>query len=1169
MLRWITSKLKLCPEWEEIRRYVARRDEETIIMGLSGTQKAATIAALWEDEAEHIVVITYSASQAEVLARDLATWVGQENVLLFPAYELLPHEEAFEREVAGQRLQTAGRVIKERHRIIITTWLSLSRRMIPPKMMREYQLELKYGETVPRDKVLQWLVVMGYERTDLVDSPGEFSVRGDILDIYPLDHSEPIRVEYFGDEIDSIRRFDPQTQRSREKELQLTIYPAREGLWSMSELAKAKPEIIKLVKAQAERLKRQGLDNEARQLQEKFTELLERLSQGMVIPGADRLLPLVHGKLVNFLEYLPGALIFLDEPARGEEHLRHQGMENEKMVSGFLERGVILPEEGDLLETAEKLIAYIHRRSSLHFSTLARPVKSGVAHRSLTLPFRPLAGFSGQSQKIIDTLKRYHLGGLIIGIFIHGSERREHLRKNLVEAGITVQMGANPEGKDYKTGVVYILEGSLESGFEYPPTHTLLYTEAEIFGQARKIRKTRHVSEGVKLSSFSDLKVGDYVVHIGHGIGRYLGMKTMEIAGARRDYLEVEYAGDDRLFVPADQVQLIQKYVGIDDDPPKINRLGGGDWQRVKNRVKESIQEMAEGLLALYAERESIPGHAFSKDTVWQQEFEEAFTYDETPDQLRAVAEIKRDMESPKPMDRLLCGDVGYGKTEVAMRAAFKAVMDSKQVAVLVPTTILAQQHYQTFSQRFSGYPIRVEMLSRFQTPRETEDILKRLVKGEVDILIGTHRLFSKSVEFKSLGLLIVDEEQRFGVAHKERLKELSKNVDVLTLTATPIPRTLHMSLVGIRDMSVIETPPEDRFPVRTYVMEFNEEVIREALRREIDRGGQVYFIYNRVESIERMAAYLQMLVPEATTLVAHGQMNEDLLEGVMFDFYQGEADILVCTTIVESGLDVPNANTLIVYDADRFGLSQLYQLRGRVGRSNRVAHAYFTYRRDKAIGELAEKRLAAIRDFTDLGSGFKIAMRDLEIRGAGNLLGPEQHGHIAAIGFELYCRLLEEAIRERKGERKPETPEPTIELPVDALLPTDYIADPRQRVEMYKKIAAAEDEQEIDAIEEEILDRFGDLPEVVRHLIGVAKIKILAKKVGVSAMAPERQELVARTFPGLSFDSEKVLPLLQKYKGIFRYQPGRIPNLRWKISGQSWDQIFQSIMDCLRSLAG
>lgn len=1168
MLKWIMAQLTQCPEWKDIRRFVHRPGEETDLMGLSGAQKTAAVAALWQDETEHVVLITHGPNQADVLARDLGVWVGKENVLLFPPYELLPHEEAFEREVAGLRLQTLGRVLNESHRIVITSWAALGRRMIPPEKMREYQWRMELGATVPRDQVLSWLVTMGYERIDLVENAGEFSVRGDILDIYPPDRAEPLRIEFFGDEIDSIRRFDPQNQRSLEKEKAVTVYPAREGLWTVDELQQARPKIERMVDEQVLRLQNQGLENEARQLRDKMAELLERLAQGVPFPGADRFLPLIHLRLAGFLDYLPGALVLLDEPARGEEFIRHQALEHAKMESGFLERGVILPEERDALEDGERLISQVHRRSSLHFSTLARPVKSGAVHRSMTLPFRPLTGFGGQSQAILEHLKRYSEAGLIVGLILHGNERREHLRKNLINARIPVQMEPNHDGMEFKPGVVYIMEGTLESGFEYPPTQTLLYSETELFGQARKARKARVATEGVKLTSFADLKVGDYVVHVGHGIGRYLGMKTLEIAGAHRDYMEVEYAGDDRLFVPADQVQLLQKYIGMEEEPPKVHRLGGGDWQRVKNRVKESIQEMAEGLLALYADRESAKGYTFSSDTVWQQEFEEAFVYDETPDQLRAVAEIKKDMETSRPMDRLLCGDVGYGKTEVAMRAAFKAVMDSKQVAVLVPTTILAQQHFQTFTQRFSGYPMRIEVISRFQSPREQEMIQERLTKGEVDVLIGTHRLFSRDIVFKDLGLLIVDEEQRFGVAHKERMKEIRKDVDVLTLTATPIPRTLHMSMVGIRDMSVIETPPEDRFPVRTYVMEFNEEVIREAIRREIDRGGQIYFVYNRVESIDRMAAYLQRLVPEATAMVAHGQMNEDMLEGVMFDFYQGEADILVCTTIIESGLDIPNANTLIVYDADRFGLSQLYQLRGRVGRSNRVAHAYFTFRKDKVIGEVAEKRLAAIRDFTDLGSGFKIAMRDLEIRGAGNLLGPEQHGHIAAIGFELYCRLLEEAIRERKGERKPEIPEPTIDFPVDAILPADYIADPRQRVELYKKIAAVEDIESIDNLEDEILDRFGELPVVVRNLIGVAKVKLMAKRAGVASMAPEKQELVARMLTGMSLDTEKVLPLLQKYKGVFRYQPGRVPILRWRIAGHSWEDVFKAVLDCLFSLS-
>ncbi len=709
----------------------------------------------------------------------------------------------------------------------------------------------------------------------------------------------------------------------------------------------------------------------------------------------------------------------------------------------------------------------------------------------------------------------------------------------------------------------------MESGFIYPQGKLAIYTEAEIFGQARRPKRVRFSSEGVKLTAFSDLKPGDYVVHINHGIGRYVNIKTLEIAGVHRDYLEVAYAGDDRLFVPVDQMQLLQKYVGVEDEPPKVHRLGGGDWQRVKNRVKESVQEMAEGLLALYAERQSLPGHAFAPDTVWQKEFEEAFVYEETPDQLKAIKEIKEDMERPRPMDRLLCGDVGYGKTEVAMRAAFKAVMDGKQVAVLVPTTILCQQHYQTFSQRFSGYPVTIRAMSRFQSPKEQEETKLGLAEGWVDLVIGTHRLISRDIVFKDLGLLIIDEEQRFGVSHKERLKELSKRVDVLTMTATPIPRTLHMSMVGIRDMSIIDTPPEDRFSVRTYVLEFNEEIIREAIRREMDRGGQVYFVYNRVETIDRMAAYLQNLVPEARILVGHGQMSEEQLERIMFDFYQGEADILVCTTIIETGLDIPNVNTLVVYDADRFGLAQLYQLRGRVGRSNRVAHAYFTYRKDRIIGEVAEKRLAAIRDFTDLGSGFKIAMRDLEIRGAGNLLGPEQHGHIAAVGFELYCKLLEEAIRERKGEQQPETPEPAIDLPVDALLPEDYINDIKQRVEIYRWTAAATSLEGIEALEDEVLDRFGNLPAPVENLFAVAKIKFMAKAIGIASLTQERQEIVARMFPGLSLAAEKVLPIIGKYPGAFRYQPGRTSVLRWRMTGLSQAMLLKRILECLQTLAG
>jgi transcription-repair coupling factor (superfamily II helicase) len=696
---------------------------------------------------------------------------------------------------------------------------------------------------------------------------------------------------------------------------------------------------------------------------------------------------------------------------------------------------------------------------------------------------------------------------------------------------------------------VRIEVADLESGFEWPAGKLVVLTEVEIYGKQKKRYQARFQQEGSKINAFTDLKVGDFVVHLNHGIGRFMGLETLEIAGGHREYLKIEYAGEDRLFVPTDQVNLLQKYMGVEEASPKINKLGGSDWQKVKTRVKESIREMAEELLELYAQRGVVTGYAFGADTVWQQEFEESFFYEETPDQLKATVEIKKDMEIAKPMDRLLCGDVGYGKTEVAMRAAFKAIMDGKQVGVLVPTTILAQQHGLTFRERFANFPVNIQALSRFQTPKEQAATIDGLLSGEVDLLIGTHRLLSADVHFKDLGLLIIDEEQRFGVVHKEKIKELRKNIDVLTLTATPIPRTLHMSLAGIRDMSIIETPPPGRYPIRTHVLEFNEEVVREAIQRELDRKGQVYFVYNRVETIDQMAGYLQRMLPDARIIIGHGQMDEEQLERVMLEFYEYEADILLATTIIETGLDIPNVNTLIVYDSDRFGLSQLYQLRGRVGRSNRVAHAYFTYRKDKNLAEKAEKRLAAIREFTELGSGFKIAMRDLEIRGAGNLLGPEQHGQITSVGFELYCRLLEEAIREKKGEAVPELPEPVVEIPVDAYIPTEYIPDSRQKVGIYKKIAGSGNIAAIEAVYHEVLDRFGELPQAVLNLLNLAKIKNLAREVGLASLTKERHELIGKLHLGLTVDYERILEILKKYRSGFRYQPGRPPVFRWKVS--------------------
>ena len=1155
-------------EIQALLRDLRHKKGTVLVQGISGVQRSLLLASLWKRLDQQMLVITNTPSEAERLASDLETLLELDSILLFPAYDLLAHEEAYEKDVAGERLAVLSHLLEDRKQLVITSWPALVRKVIPPRKLRDFILKLAVGEVVGRDKLLNNLVMMGYERVTKVETPGEFSVRGDIIDLFPPDRSEPLRVEFFDEEIDSLRSFDFTTQKSLAKLEKVTVLPAREGLWTKQEFATAKERIQALLQEQTSRLLQRQEEKQAREaaeyLQKRFAELLEKLENEFVFPGIDRFLPLIHHELVPFWTYLEDACLVLDEPVRGSEYLRSLEEENARMLGGYLERGLLLPEETELYLTLAELQSLLAKRSALQLSALNRTLKGTIVKSTLTLPMRPAPEFSGQFKRLLKELRTRKEAQWVIVLAVVGEEQRKNLEAALQEEGFLA--GNFPAADALVPGMIYLAPFSLMTGVEMPLDRILILTETEIFGRVRRRKKVKAKfrKEGIRLSDFSELTIGDYVVHLNHGIGRYLGIKKLEIGTSSRDYLEIEYAGEDRLFVPTDQVGLIQKYVGIEDTPPKINRLGGAEWQKVKNRVQESIKEMADNLLRLYADRFTAKGYVYPPDTVWQKEFEEAFLYEETPDQIRATAEIKRDMESNRPMDRLLCGDVGYGKTEVAMRAAFKAVTEGKQVAVLVPTTILAQQHFQTFTERFSGYPILLGVLSRFQSAAEQERIVKGLKNGTIDLVIGTHRLLSKDVTFKDLGLLIVDEEQKFGVIHKERLKELKRNVDALTLTATPIPRTLHMSLIGIRDMSVIETPPEDRFPVKTYVIEFNEEVISEAIRRELDRGGQVFFVYNRVQSIERMASYLQQLIPEARIEIAHGQMNEDALEEVMLSFYEGASDILICTTIIENGLDIPNVNTLIVYDADRLGLSQLYQLRGRVGRSNRVAYAYFTYRKDRMLGEMAEKRLAAIRDFTDLGSGFKIALRDLEIRGAGNLLGPEQHGHIAAIGFDLYCKLLEEAIKERRGEKRPDTPDPTIEIEIDAYIDEHYISDPAQKIEIYKKIAAVSSLSEADEIEEEIEDRFGDLPEAVRNLLEISRLKVLAKQLGIEVIASERGEIVARFLPGLSLDAERIASLLVNSRAQVRYQSGRQQMLKWRVAGRSTAELWQLIKDSL-----
>jgi transcription-repair coupling factor (superfamily II helicase) len=882
---------------------------------------------------------------------------------------------------------------------------------------------------------------------NMVESPAQYAIRGDIIDVFPLDQPMPLRIELFDDEIDSIRRFDLETQRSLAGFGRVVIPPAKEFFIADEVRDGGISAIESRLALHGRRLRNLGLEDRAVFLEERISRGLERLKEDLSFDAEEQFAPVIYPRCETILDYAAMPLVIVDEPSRIRESLSAFESEVNEAYTSFIENGVVLPDEAGIFNSVQETFARIDKEQRLELVLLARGMDLRESGHVRSFAVSSASSYHGRLELLIRDIRTWRTKGYCVVVNVSTEDRAVRFVEVMAEHGIEAVYVPSVTDQ-VKPGNVIVTVGSLEAGFEFPSLRLVTLTDLELYGAEKRRRRFAPVATGkARLSVFTDLKPGDYVVHITHGIGKYLGVTTLEAAGTRRDYLMVRYAGEDKLYVPTEQIDLLQKYVGPEDSPPRLYKLGGAEWNKVKAKVKESVQDMALGLLQLYAVRESMKGHPFSPDTPWQREFEEAFPYEETADQLKVIEEVKADMERPRPMDRLICGDVGYGKTEVAIRAAFKAVMDSKQVAVLVPTTILTQQHFATFKERFSGYPVNIAALSRFQSASQQRSILKRLRDGMIDIVIGTHRLLQPDVKFRDLGLLIIDEEQRFGVAHKETLKEMKKTVDAMTLTATPIPRTLHMALVGVRDMSAIETPPEDRYPVRTYVMEHNDAVIRDAIQRELARGGQVYFVHNRVQTIDGVAAALARSVPDARIAVAHGQMAEDRLEEIMLRFLDSEFDVLVSTTIIESGLDIPNVNTLIVTDSDYLGLSQLYQLRGRVGRSNRVAYAYFMYRKDSILTEVAEKRLAAIREFTDFGSGFKIAMRDLEIRGAGNLLGPEQHGHIAAVGFELYSRLVEEAVRELKGTGKEEEKQdPFIDLPVSAFIGDDYVSDPRQK---------------------------------------------------------------------------------------------------------------------------
>ncbi|MDP2873282.1 MAG: transcription-repair coupling factor [Bacillota bacterium] len=1103
------------PEFGNLVQKLREGPTESLAYGLSGSEKTFLVAGLLARVALPCLYLTASIQQAERIAADLGSLLPAAHVLVFPQLDILPYDIIAQgREVAADRLrvlETALNAASSGTQLVVVAPLTAVTRKLPPAAgLAGLSFQLRPGDDYDMAEITGRLVRAGYERVASAEVPGHFAVRGGILDVYPAAAAAPVRAEFLGDRLESLRGYDPATQRSVGPAGPVTVFAASEFLPGEERLGEACRRIAVELERMAGDLVRRERPLDAEKLRQRVGEHVERLRAGDV-KGLEQYLAYCYGDAATFLDYLPEqALVVMDEPARLKESVDGQLALHRERYAALLEAGATLPAQADVVWEYPQLLARARRTRLLHFSLVMR--RTGIVRPDhlLSLTARPMTSFHGQWELLSTEIQRLRADGRTVAVLVANEGRASRLRDALQAEGIEViSAGAWATAPRPAT---LVLVGAVEAGFEVPALKLALITEGEISGRPVRRPRARPFREGLRVSSHLDLKVGDWVVHINHGIGRYVGVTSLEVEGVRRDYLFLKYAGEDRLYVPTDQVDSIQRYVGGEGHEPKLNRLGGTEWSRTKNKVRESVREMARELIALYAAREVGRGHAFATDTAWQNEFEEAFPFEETPHQLTSTFEIKRDMEDPRPMDRLLCGDVGYGKTEVAVRAAFKAVMDGKQVAVLVPTTILAQQHFNTFRERFASFPVSIELLSRFRSPGQQRRTVAGLRSGRVDIVIGTHRLLSEDIAFHALGLLVIDEEHRFGVAQKERIKQWRQTVDVLTLSATPIPRTLHMALAGVRHMSVIETPPEDRFPVQTYVVEHSDILVRDAILRELARGGQVFYVHNRVRTIEGAASRVARLVPEARIAIGHGQMAEDHLEQVMVGFLEREFDILVCTTIIESGLDIANVNTLIVEDADHLGLAQLYQLRGRVGRSSRLAYAYLTYRRDKLLTEEAELRLDAVRQFTELGSGFKIAMRDLEIRGMGNLLGAEQHGFVAAVGLDLYVRLLHEAVDEMRGEVKAEeAPQASVEIAVDAFVPEDYVPDPGEKVAIYRRLAGARTLAAVDEMHEELADRYGVPPAAVSNLLAVARLRVLATRCGLISVVQSPEGIRCR----------------------------------------------------------
>lgn len=1097
--------------------------KEQLVAGLTGSARSLLVSTVHEAAHRPILLITHQLAQAQQLYDDLIEFTDNGNVFLYPVNELIASEIAIASpELKSQRIEALTQWTNTQSGILIAPIAALKRFLPPKNYWSTYQLAFSVGEEINVQENLLNLVDMGYERVSMVNTPGEFSQRGGIIDVYPITKDHPVRIELFDDEIDSIRYFDAGTQRSLEKEETVTINPAIEMLLQSDDIISGVQRLEDALSASLAKLK---TDAEKEKLMEVIEYDIERLKNNERFQEMYKYIGFFYENPASLLDYLPkNGLVILDELSRIQETATNLDTEEAEWYSSMLQSSQMVHTSKFSFDWNEMWEHTNHQR--IYMSVFLRHIPNTQPQNIIDLSSRAMQEFHGQMNLFQNELTRWEKGDFSVVILAPNKERAEKIHDILADYDIEAGITSHLQLPTYKP---VIAVGNITSGIEMPMHKLVIITENELFKQqTKRPKRTQKLSNAERIKNYQELKIGDYVVHVNHGIGKYVGIETLKMKDLHKDYLLIKYSGDDKLYVPVDQIDLVQKFVASEGKEPRLYKLGGSEWTKVKRKVQSSVEDIADDLIKLYAERQARQGYAFSEDTEMQREFEAAFPYQETEDQLRCIEEIKSDMEKNHPMDRLLCGDVGYGKTEVAIRAAFKAVADGKQVAILVPTTILGQQHYETIRERFQEHAVNIALLSRFRTKKQQEETLDGLKKGLIDIVIGTHRLLSQDVQYRDLGLLVVDEEQRFGVKHKEKIKQLKANVDVLTLTATPIPRTLHMSMLGVRDLSVIETPPENRFPIQTYVLEYNPIFIREAIEREMGRGGQVYLLYNRVENIERIARDIGTLVEDARIAVAHGQMNENELENIMFAFLAGEYDVLVSTTIIETGVDIPNVNTLIVYDADQKGLSQLYQLRGRVGRSNRVAYAYFTYQKDKVLTEIAEKRLNAIKEFTELGSGFKIAMRDLSIRGAGNLLGAQQHGFIDSVGFDMYSQMLKDAIEARKEGKALEdiTPfEPELTLKLDAYIPESYISDEKQKIDMYKKFQTITSKEDTEDLQEELIDRFGDYPNEVSNLFTASSLKMLAKRERVESIyeKPKKIELLVDPDRSQQIDGSKL----------------------------------------------